>query len=104
MEGSMMEKTKKAKTPGKLTVVKRDEMDPRQYSIMGDHENLDGEWTDIYFEMSGFVGSYNPNMIAAAPVMYNALKDIERAALGGYLTPELVAHITLGALEVADKE
>lgn len=102
MEDDLMTK-QKAKTPGKLIAFQRSDADPRQWAIMSDHENLDGEWDDIYFELSGYVGSYNPHMIAAAPVMYNALKDIERAALGGYLTPELVVTITLAALEVAEK-
>ncbi|WP_313610747.1 hypothetical protein [Rhizobium sp.] len=41
-------------------------------------------------------------LISAAPEMLGALKDIETAALGGYLTPNLCAAIVIAAIAKAE--
>lgn len=42
------------------------------------------------------------SLFAAAPAMLEALREIEVAGLGGYLTPELCADIVMKAIAKAE--
>lgn len=59
-------------TPGPLRVIDRG---PRQVGIESDWDQ-EGDWDDIYVNLSGFVGSYSPQMFAEAPAMLEALRGV----------------------------
>ncbi|MBX3583588.1 MAG: hypothetical protein KF810_17010 [Rhizobiaceae bacterium] len=59
--------------PGPLKVANRTHT--RQFSIQSDVHRRKGEWDDIYVDFSGYFGSYGPDMFAAAPDMFEALKE-----------------------------
>jgi hypothetical protein len=53
-------------TPGPLKIIAGSY--ERQYRILGkNHHVLGQNWDDVYFNVSGYFGSYGPEMFAAAP-------------------------------------
>ncbi|WAJ27150.1 hypothetical protein [Antarcticirhabdus aurantiaca] len=58
-------------TPGPLTVAASGD---RQFHIKSDYLHREGEWEDIYVSLSGFCGSYGPQLFAAAPDLLHAAK------------------------------
>lgn len=44
--------------------------------LSSNYTELDGKWEDIYVNISGHFGGFNPKMFQYAPEMFEALKDI----------------------------
>ncbi len=48
---------------------------PRHSEIRSNYHEAAGEWEDIYVDFSGYFGKFSPHTFAAAPELYEALKD-----------------------------
>ena len=71
----------------KLTVKKPRGADDRQWAIESNFEQLDGQWEDIYFNVGGYFGPYNPALFASAPDLLAALKEVMPYIVGDKNVP-----------------
>lgn len=60
-------------TPVKLEL-SVEAINQRQFEISSNWLKEKGEWEEIYVSFSGFFGSYNPHIFAAAPDLVEAVK------------------------------